>query len=135
VFQNAATYLTKAQIAGATVSIGLPAGQSRSTAVLNLKVQTKPSSFPDITIGSSVTAGALQNALQYYMGGPTGGVALLAIDSQYNPVAAVWSQTEASTVVGAYPIARTVSQNQTTPVSISVANADGLLKLAQGITT
>jgi hypothetical protein len=132
VFQNAATYLTKAQIAGATVSIGT-SGQN-SSAVLNLVVQTKPTSFPDITIGSNVTAGALENALRYYMGGPTGGVALLAIDSQYNPVAAVWAQTEASTVVGAYPIARTVSQNQTTPMTISTANGGTLLNLAQGIT-
>jgi prepilin-type N-terminal cleavage/methylation domain-containing protein len=136
VFQNAATYLTKAQIAGADVDIGTGTSITYSANVFNLQVDVKPASFPDIGIGTSVDASAVEYALQYYMGGPTGGVAGLAIDSQFNPVATVWAQTGATTVVGAYPIARTVSQNQdsATAKMLTTGTVADLLKNAMGIT-
>jgi prepilin-type N-terminal cleavage/methylation domain-containing protein len=128
VFQNSATYLTKVQIAGATVNIG---ANNETTSALDLITATKPTSFPDVTSGDTVGADELEYALLYYMGGPTGGAAALSLDSQYNPTGAVWAQTDQSTVVGTYPIARTVTQNQEEAKTIS-ANIGDLLTAARG---
>jgi type IV pilus assembly protein PilA len=103
VFQNTATYMTKVQIAGAT---GLSA---TDTAVLPLNV--KGASLAAITPGAAVGDTELTAALQYYQGATNGGFCMVRFDAAQNPTAAGWAVTAASTVVGGYPVARTVQDN------------------------
>jgi prepilin-type N-terminal cleavage/methylation domain-containing protein len=123
VFQNTATYMTKVQIAGATVTLSGSGGVSiAQTTKTPLDLTEKVSQFPEV--GTTVSSTDLQGALRYYQGGPTGGFALVSIDAQYNPVAAAWSQNVTSPIVGTFPIARTVKQNESgnlAAINMSVA--------------
>jgi hypothetical protein len=90
-YQNASTFLTKAQVAGSTFS----------TDVFTGKLFVKGSSFPEP--GTSVGNADLEMALQYYQGGGNGGCYVLQIDSAGNPTAAYWAYSMDSETVGAYP--------------------------------
>jgi hypothetical protein len=103
VFQNAATYLIKVQIVGAELDSLEYSGS----------LNEKSDIFPEVNFEKlSLTETDVTNALRYYMGGDGGGVYTILLDEQYNPIGALWAADEESSVVGAYPIARTVYDNQ-----------------------
>jgi hypothetical protein len=103
VFQNTATYMTKVQIAGASMDSLLISGSLSGE---------RTESFPDIRIGEDLTGEDLTYALRYYMGGENAGVYVVLLDELYNPVGTLWAADEETSVVGAYPIARRVEQNE-----------------------
>jgi hypothetical protein len=103
VFQNAATYVTKAQIYGASFDSLLISGS------LTEKYEERP----QVESGETLTGKDFTNALRYYMGGPDSGVYVILLDEQFNPIAALWAKDEESSVVGAYPVARTARDNET----------------------
>jgi type IV pilus assembly protein PilA len=109
VYQNAATWLTKVQIAGVTYAVG--AGNGEQSTGAWTPIPKKTDDFP--VAGTSSTAAALA----YYMGGNTDGAAGcygLTIDAAYNPVAAVWTQDANNALIcGGFPTARTVTDNKT----------------------
>jgi hypothetical protein len=110
VFQNAATYLTKAQIAGATMDSLLIFG----------RIGEKTDEFPQIESGAALTGDDLTNALSYYMGRDNAGVYTILLDEQLNPRAVLWAKDTQTSVVGAFPVARTVAENE----GINIYSAD-----------
>jgi prepilin-type N-terminal cleavage/methylation domain-containing protein len=120
VYLNTATWMTKVQAAGAT-------GPGAVVGPLSLGVKgTTVSEITTTVIGES----DLTEALQYYMGGTNGGYAMVSFDTNNNPTAAIWSTDCDSSVVGAYPLGRTVEENAGTD-SINTNGAD-LLIAAEG---
>jgi type IV pilus assembly protein PilA len=119
VYQNAATWLTKVQIAGASITIaGGGGGASTAWQTIGAKSET----FPDVKPGTTtpLTTTNLNSALAYYMGGSTSGAYALSIDAQYNPTAAIWTQNaNAATIVGGFPIARTVADNKDNKATVA----------------
>jgi hypothetical protein len=110
VYQNAATWFTKVQIAGAQMDSLLYSGS------LGAKNEEFPNVNPDHVInGTEVT-----NALRYYMGGEDGGVYVILLDGAYNPLGALWAADSKTPYVGAFPISRTVKDNE----SGSIETAD-----------
>jgi hypothetical protein len=129
VFQNAATYMTKVQIAGVKLELddvmvinseyyASYADGCYLSVVLDLS--EKSTKFPEVP--TTVNGKDVQAALRYYMGGPNGGVAIILVDRQYNPIAALWAKDESSTVVGAFPVKRTVEQNNSEDINITAVD-------------
>jgi hypothetical protein len=102
VFQNAATYLTKVQIAGASLDSLLYSG----------KIGEKTDVFPEVSVGAALTGDDLNNALCYYMGGEDGGVYVILLDEQYNPLGVLWAKDAETSIVGAFPVSRTAEENE-----------------------
>jgi prepilin-type N-terminal cleavage/methylation domain-containing protein len=131
VFQNTATYMTKVQIAGSTVNISSGSGATIAQTSALLDLTQKVSTFPNVP--ATVNKTALQDALRYYQGGANGGYAVVGIDSQSNPVAALWSQNQSSPIIGGFPVARTVSENE--GAGNITSGAAALLSKAAGFTS
>jgi hypothetical protein len=102
VFQNAATYMTKLQIAGASMDSLLIYGS----------IGKKIDEFPKVETGAELTGDDLTNALRYYMGGDNAGVYVILLDEQLNPRATLWAADEETSIVGAFPVSRTVYENE-----------------------
>jgi hypothetical protein len=110
VFQNAATYMTKVQIAGAILDSYIYSGSLNSTY----------EEFPEVRPVDELTGTDVTNAMRYYMGGEDGGVYVILLDKQYNPLGALWAANTETPYVGAFPISRTVEDNE----SGSIETAD-----------
>jgi prepilin-type N-terminal cleavage/methylation domain-containing protein len=117
VYQNAATWLTKVQIAGISYTVGTTGEQSTGWT----DIPAKSTTFP--VAGTNTTA----EALAYYMGGngagkDGAGCYALRIDAAYNPISAVWTQDSSNPLIcGGFPTGRTVTDNQTASTDASAA--------------
>jgi hypothetical protein len=131
VFQYAATYMTKVQIFGAAVELEndlsftyegyySSGGKEKNLSGI-LDLSENAERLPELRdIYDTIDDEDVQAALRYYMGGPNGGVAIILLDSFYNPVAVLWAKDENSPIVGAFPVNRTDEQN----VSGNITTAD-----------
>jgi hypothetical protein len=112
VFQNAATYVTLAQIKGATFDQILFSGS----------LTEKNDEHPTVDEGEALTSEDFTNALRYYMGGKNGGVYFILLDEYYNPLGVLWAQDRQTSVVGAYPVARTNDENESGNINTADIN-------------
>jgi type IV pilus assembly protein PilA len=102
VYQNTAAWMTKVQMARAP-GPGMVAGP--------LDLTVKGASMGNIDPQVGVSEGDLLATLQYHLGGANGGYAMVSFDVNQNPTAALWAENVNATVIGAYPVARTIQEN------------------------
>jgi prepilin-type N-terminal cleavage/methylation domain-containing protein len=128
VYQNAAAYATKSQIAGLPRAAGIVNGSVSATDVLDDDFKTaagvKESSFPDT---------AFQASMSVYLGDlAVGSVWYVHFDATGNIDGALWSKTATDPIVGAFPIARTASDNANAVGGANIAAIQGVASGAAG---
>jgi hypothetical protein len=103
VYQNAATWLLTIQIDGSKYDSLEYSGS------LNTKTEAFMGGYGDTL---PLSEAVVTFYLSYYMGGEDGGYYTILLDEHYNIIGALWAADEETSVVGAFPVARTIDENQ-----------------------
>jgi hypothetical protein len=103
----ALSYLTKATVAGATISPEIDGK------VFTIKSPADVTFVDDFINNSTVTAEMFEDAVSYSLGGiELNSNFAVRLNSEGLPVAAWWARDRADWVVGEYPEARTIAEAQ-----------------------